>query len=131
MRLSDHGHCNFASSPSQRKREGGREEKKVMPGLGWRSRGQRFLPACRTEKTYVFLRYDRRIRSPSLRLFANRSGPIAKGGTRTTTTTTTTAAVAVATTSPLKAGRSHVFKNSLQPTCGHSFDALRGDIPSC
>lgn len=59
-----HGHCSSAPSPSEQR--GGRrrgKKKEVTPGLGWRSRGQRFFPACRPEKTYVFLRHDHRMRS--------------------------------------------------------------------
>lgn len=60
-------------------RREGKKKKKVMPDLGWRIRGQRFLPACRPEKTYVFLRYDHGMLAPSHYLFANRSRPIAEG----------------------------------------------------
>jgi len=66
---SDHGH----SVPSPPSEERGRKRSDAWP---WRSRGQRFFPACRQERTYIFLRYD--YRSASLHFFANRSRPIAE-----------------------------------------------------
>lgn len=61
------------------RRKGKKKKKVIKPDLGWRIRGQRFLPACRPEKTYVFLCYDHGMRAPSHHLFANRSRPIAEG----------------------------------------------------
>lgn len=67
-RLGDATRTMVTVAPLQvpRSVEGGEKKKKcMMPGLGWRSRGQRFFPACRPEKTYVFLRYDHRTHRPS------------------------------------------------------------------
>ncbi|KYM89864.1 hypothetical protein ALC53_02176 [Atta colombica] len=108
----------FISTASGSKEEGA-EEKEMMPDLGWTSRGQRFFPACRSEKTHVFLHYTiiACTRHPST--FSQIGTD--RGGTHITMTT-----AAVVATSLLKAGRSHLLKNSLQPTSGHPFDALVG-----
>ena len=58
-RLGDATWTMVTVAPLQvpRSEKEGAEEKEVMPDLGWRSRGQRFFPVCRSEKTHVFLRY--------------------------------------------------------------------------